>query len=578
VGAHQDFIVISLKPGKTLPDGFADKANTHWSMGSVQLLAWAVNSSNNDLTDPSNKSAKFVLCGTPVSSVAHQTAADLIDRGQLAGLVGNFAIATQIGPVAISLLNDPFGLQPLFWYKGKSCSICGTRADLVGIAAEKIDGLELQLNLDCIRQMTILGQAEGQKTAICQVDIVPYGHEVFFNNSGMTSARYWPAIWRQDMKDKTKGLKELHDIVDAKIQMFRNLVKRSNSPIEIDLTGGKDTRTILAICKAAGILKDVVFVTQGAESFPDVIIASHIAKTMDLNFVNTDWLPPLYEWETEIKLRSLESFGRRGGAEPALPRPGKTWRVQGIFGENWRTYYPGRPEPNSPDDVLSFHSRKFTWRAPFFKSKPFNAYVDDSLAFQKSRMDEGVTLEDATDVDFIYQYARTAYAGRIRYFDRNLLPLADHRAQGLAFAMGLDVRREGWAIEETLKYCGLNLSLPYTKQIVDSSEMELRVVPGYKAHGARKLQSERDYWAHLESAPHKDMANHDRQPIYKSILLDDPGYKIYNWVNYESIEQVLSKPIGMNLRLFRFISDLVAGKLWMSNFLNLLEYRRHYFG
>lgn len=159
-------------------------------------------------------------------------------------------------------------------------------------------------------------------------------------------------------------------------------------------------------------------------------------------------------------------------------------------------------------------------------------------------------------------------------FRSRFLPLYQPQANQLAYALGLDVRREGWIIDQALEYCGLQLDLPFTKQITADMSLSLTAIKAYMCQGKRRLQSEKDYWSVLEQHPHKDMGTLDRFGFLKSFLLEDSNSSIYDIVEYEAVQAALDKPIAMNLRLSKILTQIAAGKMWIDQFSQLIEVKR----
>lgn len=576
MAGNQDFIAIWLPTGKKLPIDFARNTSFSWTnrTGNLHVFAWPVEKR----AETKHRRKNHLVCGTPVSRVFGKSIDTLISDGDFENIAGPFAILKIKQNQTVEILNDAFGIHPLFWFQDEKIKICGTRADIVAHAASALSSYIPSLNIGCIKMLVVLSQAEGNQTAIQKINVVPFGHKISLDQSGMNHKRYWPIDWRQPPESQANVRENVLRIVDGQISALKNLVAQSEYPLEIDLTGGKDSRSLLAMCHKAKILDKVVFLTQGVESFPDVKIASNIAKSLDLNYVVTDWLPPLNPWEEECKMRALESFGRRGCMEGALPKAGNTWRVKGFLGETWRTCYPNRREPKTMEIVLNFHRSKFRSRKPFMDPLEFQKQLDKSEARLHRIHNRGNPLSNITDIDFITQYQRVSFSGRIRNFDRVFLGLYAPKAHRIAFSLGLDDRRSGWMMQQAFDYCGLNIDVPFTKQILEDKNLQIKTVQSYVAHGQRKLQSEKDHWAILEKQMHLDVHDTDRTSYIKDLLLPDPNHPIFQWVSYEKIRAALTQPMGFNLPLSKMLLEITTGKLWMDEFADLMNRKSHYFG
>ncbi len=415
MSAHYDFLVIRFNDPRPIAKGFVANTSFQWNNDAQTIFAFGWKLS--DLTETGNIE-KAIICGTPVSLEHGISPAQLINKGDYSKLAGPFACLSGFDDDNLEIISDPWNLQPLFRFQSAKGDICGTRADLVALAAEKLGYQDAQLYVPCVRQMVLLGQADRAQTAFRNVYVVPYGTKVIVKSDGIRFPKYWNADWRVEPLTKSKAREKIADIVEGQINALKNLARLSAHPLEIDLTGGKDSRTILAMCHKGGLLKDVQFLTQGLPTFPDVILGTHIARALDLNYVVTDWLPPLHDWETETRLRTLEGFGRRGSLEGVLPKPGKTWRIKGFLGETWRTCYPNRPDPKSMNAVKNFHRSRLVRRQKFFKPSHFNA----SLERSENRLEEYLKwwprVQDITEMEYTTQHQKVYYSGRVRSFDR----------------------------------------------------------------------------------------------------------------------------------------------------------------
>lgn len=506
-----------------------------------------------------------MLCGTPLSRRKGVSVEQLLLEEDYEDLANPFAVLNK-QENGVEIITDPFSYQPLYWYRSDKIHICGTRADYVAKAAEMFDDYPMQLHTDCILNMLALGQAQGLKTAFKRVKMVPLGHRVRTKALEFVSERFW--------KDYTEAIEispsETEDIlnrfIDQQSVVIKNMVKASNHPPEIDLTGGKDSRAVLALCKKAGVLKDVRFATMGGESGPDVIIASHLADELDLDFTHRSWLPPLRPWEAETRYRTLECFGRKRGQELVDPLPERIWRSNGFLGETLRMHFSGINPDISRERVMKRHDRFFGSRNELVKAEIVDRYVQESQSRFERLLDTGTAPNMVFDRSHVKQTLHTHYAMRPRHFDRNLIALYFPELTQLSFSLPFGKRLNGWIVEEIYRKSGLETQIPLTKKLTDDPDLKLKRVERFSKAKTKQLNSEFLFFKNVKSNPEWKPQSPNRYRFLKDSLLQNRHRKIFDYVDFDGVEKALAKPFNMNLRLSRKLSDIHSASLWLDDF------------
>jgi hypothetical protein len=142
----------------------------------------------------------------------------------------------------------------------------------------------------------------------------------------------------------------------------------------VGLTGGRDSRTILAVILDEGLADEIEFQTLGAPDLPDVVVATRIASTFGLRHRNgsshsgdefrasrtaalrANGLQDLAYRELAMRLAVGMSCGMRNLAFPyrGHPAQGDQVLVSGYCGEGLRTAYPGASWVRTREHVQQF--------------------------------------------------------------------------------------------------------------------------------------------------------------------------------------------------------------------------------
>lgn len=96
-----------------------------------------------------------------------------------------------------------------------------------------------------------------------------------------------PAIWWPTDEQRAMSDDELVELAAASVA--ENVAASTTYPAELvvaDLTGGKDSRLILAGAMLAGVVDDLYFFTRGPENLPDVAIARELSEMFDFTHLN----------------------------------------------------------------------------------------------------------------------------------------------------------------------------------------------------------------------------------------------------------------------------------------------------
>lgn len=210
-----------------------------------------------------------------------QAVAALLDRpGAVlpADVAGEYAIVRLHPDGSLDAFADRPGLHQLF-HAADGAPVVANRAGLV--AAVLGDSTP---DPAAARWLTAVGYRVGTATAYKAVTQLGQEKRLGFGSDGrMAMAAMADPIIRLDgERGYAKSLDPLLDEGIAQAQAAIRLAIPQDGPIDLPITGGKDSRVILALCLAAGLRGRLHLFTRGYQGHPDVVAGAGIAAALGL--------------------------------------------------------------------------------------------------------------------------------------------------------------------------------------------------------------------------------------------------------------------------------------------------------
>jgi hypothetical protein len=247
----------------------------------------------------------------------------------------------------------------------------------------------------------------------------------------------------------------------------------------LGLTGGRDSRLILALLRADGLADDIECQTLGAEDLPDVVVARQLATLFGLRHVTAPGLADRLTWrlrvneavrngelancpprEIAFRLTAWVTSGLCNAGEPHLGRlpPEDKLLLSGLFGESLRTNYPATGRFRSKRDVARFPENLKVGSAEILAPDAMTAYRAElhDLLFEGAISDD--SPQDVIDSFYLRQRVRH-WLGNTMEVDSEgrAFPLYSITGMRLAFAIGAEARHAQW-IHHQLIRAAVNLS------------------------------------------------------------------------------------------------------------------------
>jgi hypothetical protein len=408
--------------------------------------------------------------------------ADLFNRAPLdsigPGLDGVFAAVSLQADGRGTITADPLGIAVLYQAESDDVTVISNRAAL---AARLItpEGRHPDRDVEGAGWMVYAGVLQDARTTFTGVTAVPQASFVRLRPGAAPSIDTWSATpWHDGhtlgtIDDALAAVGTVAQQLRSLVRLFAAVPCRMHT---LELTGGHDSRLVLALLLDEGLASDFVYVTWGGEDLPDVQVASAIADRFGLDLRAAGraraagFAKPGGEGEGATKGASPAGEGMVGkGAEtvsyedhlrrhvgttsgalsiwdlsPVGRTPSPNLAVTGLFGETLRTNYARAHGATSFDELAVYvRTGQFGFDGGGFMRTDARRRYDELVIEQIERsVPAGGSPQDA--VDGYYQMARLRrWVGATEEIEtRNrMFPLYSLPAIRLAFAIGPELRR-----------------------------------------------------------------------------------------------------------------------------------------
>jgi hypothetical protein len=216
-----------------------------------------------------------------------------VDQPQLAGeLLARFR--SDGSPGAVSVLGGSYnfvgidathglrafvdfsGRVPLYWHSGKDFVALSNRSTTVA-AVSRSTGWDLRALAWLLRTSTLRGECMPANGACYLLPGVEVSAEWARGEPSFSRSPNW--IWPSPADDTQRSNLSPREWSEITDELVANLTALSTvGPLNLLLSGGKDSRVCLALAKAAGLRDRVTTVTRGIATSPEVECAAAVAE------------------------------------------------------------------------------------------------------------------------------------------------------------------------------------------------------------------------------------------------------------------------------------------------------------
>ncbi|MBU3076998.1 hypothetical protein [Sphingomonas quercus] len=266
--------------------------------------------------------------------------------------------------------------------------------------------------------------------------------------------------------------------------------------LDLPITGGKDSRAVLALALSAGLGERLTLFTRGHDGHPDIAAGRTIAAALGLphrrepplgSDIATDWT--VDHFAAEMAALAWQSDGGIGGWDLITgAKLGQDTLVTGHMGEVLKAY--AKRAPTADGDPIAL----VRLQAPF---DPLGLLLPGARAALAEELADGFAVmrrAGATDADlpdlFYYRNRVPNWLGGIRAiksFERQpVMPLGAPALQALAFRMTAAERKAERAHYEIVRRAApALLALPFAHQSWDASLAAQQTAPLVAAAGTK---------------------------------------------------------------------------------------------
>ena len=353
---------------------------------------------------------------------------------------------------------DPFSFGALYWAESDDVFVVSTRSSLAARIVTP-PGRRPARDGEPVASISYCTYVLGQRTGFVGVETIPPGSCVVLSRTDVPkvhtwSARPWLPVGDEDVDDLAALVERVRDDLAGIVRVHAAVHARAKIA---NLSGGRDSRLVLALLIHEGLTDQFVFNTFGSADLADTVVATTIADRFGLQHrASTRRAPtaagavappaaPQISYEDRLRHHvfmtsgllstwDLRLFARRRAPDMVLT---------GLFGEAYRTIYPGKLGIRAMDEVFTqVRGKGFGFDAAGIFKPEVRAHFDAQvIAALEAALPEGGTPQDALDGFYLGGRLRRWFGPQPDTETTNrVYPLYSLRATRAAFALGTQRR------------------------------------------------------------------------------------------------------------------------------------------
>ncbi len=388
---------------------------------------------------------------------------------------------------------DPYGLHPLYIGSVRGVTLVANRPHLVAAELEQLTGERAARDHRCAAWLAFSGRPIGDRTGYEDVRCIPFGAILQIDPDHGVRFSFTDAPWRLPVTDIDDSC---IDRIEAElIANLRAAIRAMGHTPRLQLTGGRDSRLVLALAVRAGLLRDVEIVTHGKAGTPDAIVAKELATSLGLRHT-------ISKWNDGVVVRDelCPHVGRVAGAvgcidsSISLSKDGRM-TLSGFHGETLRTHWPDLPSYENLRSVVTGYLSRPSGKTGILHRDAYTSALTDGIQSLLEPAEQMVRPGDLFDIYSIQHRVRRWLSARPERLADEFLPLYYPPATELAFQMDWRDRVAGRIHSTIIERAGRLLSQPpyykpgglYKPATISSPKRE-----GQNKPGARKSNDNAD--------------------------------------------------------------------------------------
>ena len=328
---------------------------------------------------------------------------------------------------------DPYGLHPLYIGRVRGVTLIANRPQLIAVEIERLTGKSAARDHRFAAWLAFSGYPIGDRTGYEDVRCVPFGATMRIDPDHGARFSFTDAPWLLPAMDIDDSW--IDRIESELIANLRAAIRAMGHTPRLQLTGGRDSRLVLALAVRAGLLQDVEIVTHGKADAPDAVVAKDLTTSLGLHHT-------LLKWDDGVVVRNqlCPHVGRVAGAVSpidsniSLSKDGRI-SLSGLLGETLRTNFPDRTGYQELHSVVTGYLAGPSGKAGILQQDAYTAALNDGIQNLLEPAEQMARLEELFDAYYLQHRVRRWLAARPERFADEFFPLYHPPATELAFQM-----------------------------------------------------------------------------------------------------------------------------------------------
>lgn len=477
-------------------------------------------------------------------------------------LEGQF-VALRLSANAFELVNDPLGVFPVFVLRygdGYLLSSSATALALLGDIGE-LDPLGVSL-------FVARRWVGADRTLIAGVTTLPGGQYWRWQDGRLTQSRYYHYL-AAVTAPQAPAVAPVVATCGRQLSAQLKQLAQQTPQLQLPISGGRDSRVIVALSLAAGVADEALYFTAGGDGWVDVQIGKAIAHRLGLKHRHDVMPPEVFnsrwgELAERVVSRNdgLVTLEHLRNALETVRYPYLPMMLYGNGGEIGRGYYHFGTSCWSGsgkrmvrllyDQLMASEASLVTADALELARAEIERFVAEHLA-------QGVAPQDLPDLYYLLEdtcrWGGAQHRQPLNVFEV-FSPFATRPYVAATFALSAPLRvMEVLPLELIRSYAPTLLELPFDKPLMPQTLAALRrrlqrkqVMRGFKALartlGIAKLKRRRPVRPVKERGPNEERAywfEEVRQEVL-AICLDEPNSPLWGYVARPRFEALMRTP------------------------------------
>jgi hypothetical protein len=461
-----------------------------------------------------------------------------------------------------TIVNDPLSIALLYRSETDDFVAFSSAASLAARVAAP-PGREPDRDPFGVAWLPFLGNIVGDRTGYENTKVLPSGAWVDIGPAWGSRVRFsnitpWAEAALPDAEHELVDLVH-HDLASS----VRSIAHLRADERLADITGGRDSRLILALLLEAGLHDQFTFRTIGSRYMPDAVVGAEIAARFGLRHDHVEPAP-----------MDHAVFGRRLGAHVfqtsgmfnALDLKGataiaRTPTIAGLFGELMRTHFSGYPYMESQQELWDRFTRASSLDALSILRPEVRARCLDTLREELvERLDDGnSTPQDRLDLFFVRHRLRRWSGTAEELGDSGrVFPLYSLLGFQTAFALGPYRRRNEYLhFEVTRKAC------PELAKIRFANSAWREELFSHHHEGAHEYRIPPFRYAGAAPVQWQATRLEENRPVLEAYLLDERSSPLFEILDRKKVIKVVRGPLPTDVRALIQLYGALTAAVWL---------------